>query len=260
MQQLLDPCPGLGRNKENGNQVALAQRLLERRMQGGRAGVGAILEVLSKQFLVLLDDLVDERPMRHRDRLEIGIAGIVLEHFDDVRRTMCRQVEQQTLLAEAFADIGDQTGQIKIVGIDLVDDDHAAQLALGGMTHHALGHQFDAGLGVDDNQRRIDPGQRGNRLPGKIRVTRRIDQMDTDPFVAKIDDRRSQRVARFLFLGVTIADGTAPLDAPLGRNRPGCEQQRLGQAGLAGRAMADQRYGTQRLGGVSGHLFLPEFV
>jgi hypothetical protein len=37
-------------------------------------------------------------------------------------------------------------------------------------------------------------------------------------------------------------------------------EQRFGQAGLAGGAMADQRDGAECLGGVCGHLFLPEFV
>jgi hypothetical protein len=132
-------------------------------------------------------------------------------------------------------------GRVEVVGIDLVDDDHPAQLALGGMAHHALGHQLDAGLGVDDDQGRIDTGQRGNRLPGKIRVARRIDQMDVGVFVAEIDDGRIQRVAGFLLLRIEIADGAALLDAALGRNGAGRVQQGLGQAGLAGCAMANQR-------------------
>ena len=64
----------------------------------------------------------------------------------------------------------------------------------------------------------------------------------------------------FLFLRIEVADGVALFDAPLGRNRAGREQQRLGQGGLAGPAMTDQRDGTHRLGGVSGHLVLPELV
>jgi hypothetical protein len=260
VQQFPYTGAGLCRHEQDGNQVAFAQRFLERRMQGVGAGVGAVFEILGQQVFILLDDLVDQRPVGRSDRLEVGIAGIVLEHLDDIRRAMGGQVEQQALLAEALADIGDQAGQIKIVGIDLVDDDHPAQLALGSMAHHALGHQFDAGLRIDDDKRGIDAGQRGNGQPGEIRVTRRIDQMDMNAFVVKIHDRRGQRMTRFFLLGVTVADGAALLDAAPGLNRPGREQQRLGQTGLAGRAMADQRHGTQRLGGISGHLFLPELV
>jgi hypothetical protein len=167
MQQFLDPGAGLGRGEQDGNQVAFAQRLLERRVQRGGARVGAILEVLGEQVLVFLDDLVDQRAVGGGDRFEIGVAGIVFEHFDDIGRAMRRQVEQHALLAEALADVGDQAGQIEVVGIDLVDDDHPAQLALGGVAHHALGHQFDAGLRVDDDQRGIDTGQRGDRLARK---------------------------------------------------------------------------------------------
>ena len=137
------------------------------------ARVGAIFEVVGQQVFVFLDDLVDQLAVGGGDRLEIGIAGIVLEHFDDIRRAMRRQVEQHALLAEALADIGDQAGQIEVVGVDLVDDDHAAQLALGGMAHHALGHQLDAGLGVDRRPARYrrrparrSPGRRNPGSPG----------------------------------------------------------------------------------------------
>jgi hypothetical protein len=71
--------------------------------------------------------------------------------------------------------------------------------------HHALGHQLDAGLGIDDDQRGIDTGQRGDGLPGKIRVARRIDQMNMGVFVAEIDHGRIQGMAGFLLLGVEIA-------------------------------------------------------
>jgi hypothetical protein len=111
MQQFLDPGAGLGRGEQDGNQVPFAQRLLERGVQVGHAGVGTIFEVLGEQVLVFLDDLVDQGAVRCGHRFEIGIAGIVFEHFDDIGRAMRRQVEQHALLAEAFADVGDQAGQ-----------------------------------------------------------------------------------------------------------------------------------------------------
>jgi hypothetical protein len=182
----------------------------------------------------------------------------VFEHFDDIGRTVGRQVEQHALLAEALANVGDQAGQVEVVGIDLVDDDHPAQLALGGMAHHALGHQFDAGLGVDDDQRRIDPGQRGDGLAGKIGIARGVDQMNMGVLVAEIHHGGSQGVAGFLFLGIGIAHGIAFFNAALGGDGAGREQQRLGQAGLAGGTMADQGNGTKGLGCVFRHLVLPE--
>jgi len=66
VQQFLDAGTSLGRGKQDGNQVAFAQRLFKRRMQGGGARIGAIFEVLGEQVFVLLDDLVDQRPMGGR--------------------------------------------------------------------------------------------------------------------------------------------------------------------------------------------------
>ena len=84
---------------------------------------------------------------------------------------MCRQIQQQALLAETLADFGHQCRQIHIVGIDLVDHDHAAQAAFTGQREHALGRKFDAVLGVDDDQRRVHCRQCTHGLAGKVRKT-----------------------------------------------------------------------------------------
>jgi len=260
MQQFLDTGTGLGRDEQDRDQVAFAQRLFERRMQGRSTGVGAIFQVLGEQVLVFLDDLVDQRPVGGGDGFEIGLAGIMFQHFDDIGGTVGRQVEQHALLAEAFANVGDQAGQVEVVGIDLVDDDHPAQLALGGVAHHALGHQFDAGLGIDHDQCGIDPGQRGNRRTGEIRIARGVDQVDAGLFVAEIDDGGIQGVASFLLLDIEIGDGAAFFDTALGRDGAGGVKQRFGQAGLSCGTMTNQCNGTKGLGIVFGHLLLPELI
>ena len=209
-------------------------------MEVGDARVGAVFQILRQQILVFLDDLVDQRAMRRCHRFEIGIAGVMFQHFDHVRPALCRQVEDHALLAESFADIGHQPRQIEVVGVDLVDDDHPAQLAVGGVAHHALGHQFDTGLGIDHDQRGIDAGQRSDGLPGKIGVTRGVDGVNVRAFVLEIDHRRCQRMPRFLLLRVAVANGIALLDTALGRNGAGRKQQCLGEAGLAGGSVADE--------------------
>jgi hypothetical protein len=177
----------------------------------------------------------------------------VLQHLDHVLAAMRGKIEQQALLAEALANAGHQGGQIGIVGIDLVDHDHARQAARLRRAHHALGGEFDAGLGVDDDDRGVDPGQGGDRLPGEIGIAGRVDQVDMHAFGGKIHQRRIQRMARGLFLGVEVADAAALLDAALGDDGAGLEQQRFGQRGLAGPAVADQGDGADGFGTVLRH-------
>jgi len=221
MQQFAQAGAGFGGNEKNRDQMAGTQGFLERRVQRGGARIGTVFEILGEQVFVFLDDLVDQRPVRRGDRGEIGVAGFMLKDLDDICGAVGRQVEQQALRAETFANVGDQAGQVEIVGVDLIDDDHPAQPALGSVAHHALGGQFDAGLGVDDDQRGIDTGQRGNGRAGEIRIARRVDQVDVAVFVAEIDDGGIQRMAGFLFLRVVIADGTAAFDAAFGGNGAG---------------------------------------
>ncbi len=257
VQQLLDAGTGLGRGKQNGDQMPLAQRLLEGRVKIGHAGVGAVLQVLGQEILVFFDDLVDEGAVGGGNGLEIGVAGSVLQHFDHVGGTVGGQVEDHALFAEALADVGHQRRQIEVLGVDLVDDDHAAELPLGGVAHHALGHQLDAGLGIDHHQGGIHARQGGNGLAGEIGVARGVGQVDVGVLVAEIDQGGGQGVAGLLLQGIGIADGAALLDTALGSDGAGGVQQRFGQAGLAGGTVADEGDGAKGLGGVSGHGGLP---
>jgi hypothetical protein len=75
-------------------------------MQFVQAGVGAVFEVARHQAVVFLDDLVDQGAVRGRNRFEIALAVIVAQQFDHILAMMHRQVEQQALLAKAFADVG----------------------------------------------------------------------------------------------------------------------------------------------------------
>ena len=88
-------------------------------------------------------------------------------------------------------------------------DDHAADVARGGKTHHALGRQFDAGLRVDDDQRRIDGGERTDRLPGEVGVSGGIEQVDLGVLPGETANGGIERMTEFFFLRIEIADGVA---------------------------------------------------
>jgi len=128
------------------------------------------------------------------------------------------------------------------------------------MAHHPLGHQFDPGLRIDHHQRGIDPGQRRHRLTGKIRVARRIEQLNPRPFVRQTGQRREQAVPGLLFLRIVVAYGITTVDAAPRRNCTAGVEQRFGQRGLTRSAVTNQRHGTElRNLQTIRHLFLPEW-
>ena len=163
LEQLRDPGAGLRRHEAHRDQVALAQRLLERRVQLVRRDL-ALLEVERHQLLVDLDDLVDQRAVRLLDRREIGLAVGREEAVDDALAAARRQVDRQALLAERRLDLRQQRRQVDVLGVDLVDDDEAAEPALGGPVHHPRRDHLDAGLRVDDDRHRLDRVERADRL------------------------------------------------------------------------------------------------
>ena len=149
------------------DQVPVAQRLLERRVQLLGTHL-ALLEVLGHQLLVDLDHLVDQRAMRFLDRGKIRFAGGVEKAVDDTLAPVRRQVDRQAFLAERPLDPGEQPRQVDVFRVDLVDDDHAAQAALRGPLHHAAGDHFDAVLGIDHDRRGFDRRQRANGAADEI--------------------------------------------------------------------------------------------
>ena len=144
----------------------------------------AFFEVFFQQRHVLFDDPLDEFAVGLFDRAEVGLAAAMLQHFDHVLAAFGRQVQRDA--AEAGAQIRLQGGQVEVVGVDLVDGDQDAELAFPGPADHALGHQLDAGLRVDDDQHRVDRRQRGDGLAGEIGVAGRVHQVDAGAFVVEM--------------------------------------------------------------------------
>ena len=129
------PAPGARGHEAHRHEVAFAQRLLERRVQLRRRDL-ALLEVQRHQLLVDLDDLVDQRAVRVGDRREIGFARGIEEAVDDALAAVGGQVDRQAFLAERRLDRAQNARQVDVLGVDLVDDDQPAQLALGRPFHH----------------------------------------------------------------------------------------------------------------------------
>ncbi len=252
VEKLGDARAGLCRHEAHRHEMAVAQRLLERRVQLIGRDL-ALLQVLRHQRLVDLDHLIDERAMRAAHRREVGFAVGIEEAVDDPLAAAGGQIDRQALFAEKRLDRREQTGQIGILGVDLVDDDKAAQTAFGRPVHHSRGNHLDAGLRADDHRRGLHGIERADRLTEKIGKSGRIDQVDTRVLRIEMHDRCAQRMLPRFFERVEIAHCRATLDGTRFLDRTGREQQRFGQRGLARSALTDERNRTNGAGGVVRH-------
>ena len=215
------------------------QRLFERRVQGFGVWIGAIVQILGEKLFVLFDDLVDERAVRAGNRFEIGFAIVMAQHFHDILAMARGQVQQHALAPEALADLADPLRKIDVFRVDLVDDDHPAEIARGGKAHHAFGGKLDPRLRVDDHQRRINRGERADGLSREIGIAGGVDDIDPRVEPVETDDGGIDRVAQLFFLRIEVADRITLFHRSLGADRAGRGKQRFGKSGLAGGAVAD---------------------
>jgi hypothetical protein len=157
--------------------MAFAQSLLEGRVQlfGGDL---ALLQIDAHQVFIHFDNLVDQGAVGVLDTGKIGFAGGIEETVGHPAALARRQIDGQAFPAEGALNLGEEGGQVRLRNIDLVDHDHAAQLAGLGPVHHAMGGQFDAFLGVEDHHGGVDGIQRAHGLPHVIRVARRVENVD----------------------------------------------------------------------------------
>ncbi len=249
VEQLGDAGTAARAGETDRDQVALAQRLLERRVQ--LAGVDvAVVQVALDEAGVDLDDLLDERTVRVGDAAEVAVAVAVVEAVDDLRAALVGQVDRQAWLAEAGLDLREQRRQVDALRVDLVDDDQAVELAFGGLRHQAQHRRLDAGGGVDDDHRGLDRLERRQRLAGEVGGAGRVDQVHAAALVPQVQHRAGQRMLHPALEGVEVADRAAALEAAGRADHAGAVQQGLGQAGLAGALRTDQ--GQRAYGGDAG--------
>ena len=170
-QQLCDPRAALGRGKAHRHQVPLAQRLLERVVQLLGRDLLALLQVKRHEPLIELDHLVDDLRVRRLDRGEVGRPSVRLEEAVHHRiPAPGRQVERQALAAKVLAQLLQHFRAVRILAVDLVDDDEAAQVALARELHETLGKGVHAARGAHHHDDRLDRLQYRERLAESMRL------------------------------------------------------------------------------------------
>jgi hypothetical protein len=192
----------------------------------------ALLQVELHQRLVHLHHLVDQRIVRTLDVAEIGGVGHRVE-VAVAHAPVGRQVDGQALGAEAFLDLREHRGAIDAGRVDPVDHDEAVEAARPRRREQPLGGAFDAGGGVDDDERGLHRRQHRQRAAQQVRIAGRIEQGDCVAGVLAVAERHLERVAQLAFEGVGAADRGAALDAAWRRDRAHLAEEPLGERGLA---------------------------
>ena len=133
-----------------------------------------------------------------------------------------------------------QRREIDVLGVHLVDHDHAAQARLAGFVEHAPRVDFDAGLGIDDDRRRVDPVHGSDRLADEVGVTRRIDHLEVLAAMVEMDDLGLDRVLVVLLFRIEVADAGSVVHTRMSVDRAGLDQHVVDERRLATPAMSTE--------------------
>ena len=158
-------------------------------------------------------------------------------HAAEVRPLPQRHVQQHAGLAEQLLDAVDQRGEVDVVGVHAVDDDHPPQAGLLGLGEDPAGVHLDARLGVDDDGRRVDAAHGADGLADEVGIAGRVDQVEVLAGVVEVHDAGFDRVLVLLLFLVEVADARAVVDAGGPADGPGGGEDLVDQRGLAGRAV-----------------------
>ena len=230
-----------------------AQGRLKRCVQLCTAGLHTFFKVTRQQFLVFFNYLVQQGPVRRGDRGKVALAVIMSKQLHHVLPMRSGQVQQQTLRPETPANVLHQGTQVDVVGVNLVDDNHAAQTALTGLGEHAFGVEFNAGLRADDDQGCVSASQCAQRLTGKVGVTGGVDQVHMGACGLKTHNGRLQRMAQLFFNRVKVAHRVAFFDRAAAGNGTGGRQQVFCQRGFTDRTVTDQNHAANVFSCVAVH-------
>ncbi len=205
----------------------------------------AFEQVLLHEGVVGLDDGIDQ--LRAGGGQIDGAAGRRrfrrIEDADDaaeLRAGVDRRVEQHAALAEGVAEGLEQVGELDVVGVELVDDQHAGQAALAGLVEHAARVDLDAVGRRHDHYHVLDGGQRPQGGADESGIAGRVEQVDVLALVLQVQDAGVDGEVALVFFLVVVGDAGAVVHAAAAIDGLGLEQQGVGKRGLARRPMSRQ--------------------
>ena len=136
------------------------------------------------------------------------------------------------LLSRSFI-ICDAAEEVGAGAVELVDEAHARNAVLVGLTPHRLGLGLDAGDTVVDGDGAVENPQRPFDLDGEVDVAGRVDDVDRVVFPGALRGGGRDRDAALLLLLHPVHRGGAVVDFADLVVDAGVEEDALGRRGLA---------------------------
>ena len=227
----------------------------------GRAAISSsqVTSPCSRYFsmmpLVAFDDGVEHEAAFDRDvDRAAGRLGLRrIEDADDARDIMTRidrGVEEDAAFAEGVADHLEELGELDVVAVEPIDDQHAGEPFLAGLAEESPRVDLDAGGGVDDDDRGFDRVQDAESLANEIGFAGGIEEIDALAGVVEMEDVRVDRVVEVLFLVVEIGDAGAVIDRSSSFDGVGFVEKCIRQRGLARNLVAYECNGADVVHGI----------
>ena len=190
-----------------------------------------------------------------------GLAGVALEQADAAARDLDggdevaaaadRPVHRRGVERERLLDLIEQLERVAALAVHLVDEGEDRDVAQPADFEQLAGARLDALRRIDHHDGGIDRGQRPIGVLGEILVARRVEQIEHAAVVLEGHHRGDDRDAALALdrhpVGLGGAAVALGLDVAGELDRAAEQQQLLGQRGLAGVRMRDDREGAAAL-------------
>jgi hypothetical protein len=151
-----------------------------------------------------------------------------------------RQLDGDRLAAEELLDGFQSPAEVRILAVELVDDDRPGQAVLLEHAPDFFRADFDAGHAADDHRRRVHGTEAGLGVPEKIAVAGSVDDIDLVVLPFTEADGGVDGDLPFDLVGVVVRDGISLVDLGQAAGRPRIEQERGRERRLPRRAVPDQ--------------------
>ena len=151
-----------------------------------------------------------------------------------------RDLERGDLVAEARPERVEGGRRVRVLAIALVDEEAGRGVRPAPEGDPVLEAGLHAARRVHDDDRPVTGREALDDVGDEVRVAGRVEQRDPRPVRLEGPDREAQRLLALLLLGLEVEMGRPVVDAAEPGDRPGLEQQLLGERRLAGAGVAGQ--------------------
>ena len=163
-----------------------------------------------------------------------GAVADQVDDADEVALGADRHLQHEGRRAEALTDRLDAEVEACTGAVELVDEAHARDAVLVGLTPHRLGLRLDTGDTVEHGDRTVEDAQVALDLDGEVDVPGGVDDVDLVVFPPAGRRSRRDRDATLLLLLHPVHRGAAIVDFTDLVRDTGVEEDAFGRRGLAG--------------------------